>query len=151
VAAVKEPGRAVIREAQAKDVPALARLAGELGYATAESQMRRRFERVVADPEHRVYVAESSTGAVIGWVHVHLTRFLATDIRGEIAGLIVDSTARSRGLGAQLLRAAEDWTKAQGAALLVLRSNLTREDAHRFYRRLGYTVTKTSLNFHKTL
>jgi hypothetical protein len=34
---VKEDGRVVIREAQAKDIPALARLAGELGYATAES------------------------------------------------------------------------------------------------------------------
>ena len=127
----------VIREAQAKDIPALARLAGELGYATAESEMRRRFERVAADPEHRVYVAESAAGEVIGWVHVHLTRYLATDIRGEIAGLIVDSTGRSRGIGAQLLRAAETWTKAEGATLLSLRSNITRKDAHRFYERAG--------------
>jgi ribosomal protein S18 acetylase RimI-like enzyme len=148
---VKEDGRVLIREAQAKDIPALARLAGELGYATAESEMRRRFERVVSDPEHRTYVAESAAGEVIGWVHVHLTRHLATDARGEIAGLIVDSTVRSRGIGAQLLRAAENWTKAQGAALLSLRSNVTRKDAHRFYERQGYTVTKTSLNLRKQL
>ena len=141
----------VVREAQAQDIPALARLAGELGYPTEESQMRRRFDRVMTDPEHRVYVAESVAGAVIGWVHVHLTRYLATDLRGELAGLIVAATARSRGIGAQLLGAAEAWTRAQGAELLSLRSNVTRKDAHRFYERLGYTVTKTSLNFRKAL
>ena len=141
----------VIREVQARDIPALARLAGQLGYATEESQMRGRFDRVITDPEHGVWVAESTAGEVIGWVHVHLTRYLATDIRGELAGLIVDSTVRSRGIGAQLLRAAEHWTKAHGAELLSLRSNVTRKDAHRFYERQGYTVSKTSLNFRKTL
>ncbi len=113
--------------------------------------MRSRFERVVEDQEHRVYVAESVAGDVIGWVHVHLTRYLATDIRGEIAGLIVDSTARSQGIGAELLRAAEEWAKTQGGAVLSLRSNATRKDAHRFYERAGYAVTKTSLNFRKSL
>jgi len=140
-----------IREARAPDVPALARLAGELGYPTDEAQMRRRFERVVPDPEHRVFVAVNTTGDVIGWVHVYLTSWLATDVRGEIAGLIVDSTARSRGIGQRLLEAAEDWTKRHGAAVLSLRSNVIRKDAHRFYERLGYTVTKTSLNFRKSL
>ena len=148
---MNQAARGSIREAEAKDIPTLARLAGELGYATGEAQMRRRFERVAADPEHRVYVAETATGTVIGWIHVHLTRYLATDIRGEIAGLIVDATVRSQGIGAQLLRAAEDWTKAKGGAVLSLRSNVVRKDAHRFYERSGYAVTKTSLNFRKSL
>jgi ribosomal protein S18 acetylase RimI-like enzyme len=151
VAAVKQVARVEIREARAEDIPALARLAGELGYATDEAQMRHRFERVAADPEHRVYVAEAAAGTVVGWVHVHLTRYLATDIRGEIAGLIVASSARSQGIGARLLSAAENWTKAQGGAVLSLRSNVVRKDAHRFYERSGYAVTKTSLNFRKSL
>jgi len=140
-----------IREARAGDVPALAWLAGELGYPTDEPQMRLRFERVAPDREHQVFVAESAAGGVMGWVHVYLTRWLATDVRGEIAGLIVDSTARNRGVGQELLQAAERWTKANGGAVLSLRSNIIRRDAHRFYQRLGYEVTKTSLNFRKTL
>jgi len=113
--------------------------------------MRLRFERVAPDREHHVLVAESAAGEVIGWIHVYLTRWLATDVRGEIAGLIVDSTARNRGVGQRLLQAAESWTKEHGGAVLSLRSNIIRKDAHRFYRRLGYEVTKTSLNFGKTL
>lgn len=148
---MKEGPDVWIREARADDVPALARLAGELGYPTDEAQMRHRFERVAPDREHRVFVAETVTGGVIGWVHVHLTRWLATEIRGEIAGLIVDSTARNRGIGARLLLAAESWTKEHGGKVLSLRSNVTRKDAHRFYERLGYAVTKTSLNFRKQL
>lgn len=140
-----------IREATAQDVPALARLAGELGYPTDEAQMRRRFERVARDGEHGAFVAETGSGRVVGWVHVHLSRNLATDIRGELAGLIVDATERNQGVGAHLLRAAEVWAKAQGAAMLSLRSNVIRKDAHRFYERLGYAVTKTSLNFRKEL
>ncbi len=151
MAAVSPATRVSIREARAEDVPALARLAGELGYVTAEGQMRLRFERVVADQEHCVYVAESAAGNVIGWAHVHLTRHLATDLRGELAGLIVDSAARSQGIGAQLLRAAEEWTKAQGGAMLSLRSNVIRKDAHRFYERAGYAAAKTSLQFRKPL
>lgn len=140
-----------IREARAGDVAALARLAGELGYPSDDAQMRRRFGRVAADQEHVVLVAESAAAGVVGWVHVHLTRHLVTEIRGELGGLVVDSSARSQGIGAGLLRAAEEWTKAKGGDLLSLRSNVIRKDAHRFYERLGYSVTKTSLNFRKTL
>ena len=147
---MKETGGLVIREAHAKDIPALARLSGELGYPSDVSQMRRRYERVASDREHRVFVAVSG-GEVVGWVHVHLTRWLATDSRGEIAGLIVDSTARGHGLGRRLMQAAETWTKEHGGATLSLKSNAIRKEAHVFYERLGYAVTKTSLNFRKEL
>ena len=151
MAAVGPPSPIEIRAARAKDIPALARLAGELGYPTGEAEMRRRFDRVAEDPEHAALVAETGSGEVVGWVHVHLTRWLATPTRGELAGLIVAATARNQGIGARLLRAAEEWTKAHGGAVLSLRSNVVRKDAHRFYERAGYAVTKTSLNFRKTL
>jgi GNAT superfamily N-acetyltransferase len=139
----------VIREARATDVPALARLSGELGYATDASQMARRFARVSADKQHHVFVAEQSRGAVVGWVQVHFTRWLASDPRGEVVGLVVSSEARGRGIGRRLMQAAERWTKQHGGTRVALRSNILRKETHAFYQRLGYTVTKTSLNFHK--
>jgi len=146
---VKESPRSTIREARAADVPALARLAGELGYASSKEQMTRRFARVSADKEHRIFVAEDASGAVIGWVQVHFTRWLASDARGEVVGLVVAAGARGRGIGRRLMEAAETWTKAQGGTLLALRSNILRKETHTFYEKLGYTVTKTSLNFSK--
>ena len=141
----------MIREARAADVPALTRLCGQLGYGSSEPQVQRRFERICEDREHRVFVAEDSTGAVVGWVQVHLTRWLATDLRGDVAGLIVSAEARGLGVGRQLTQAAEAWTKEQGGLMLSLRSNIVRKEAHAFYQHLGYTVSKTSLNLKKEL
>lgn len=141
----------VIREARVADVPALTRLCGQLGYASDEAQVLRRFERVRADREYRIFVAEDATGAVVGWVQVHLTRWLAADLRGEVAGLIVADSARGHGVGRQLMQAAEAWTKEQGGPTLSLRSNVVRKEAHAFYQHLGYTVSKTSLNLKKEL
>jgi GNAT superfamily N-acetyltransferase len=151
VAAVNAGSQGLIRAARAADVAALARLAGELGYPTAENQMQRRLERVAADAAHRVFVAEDSAGVVVGWVQVNFTRFLASDPRGEVLGLVVAAGSRGRGLGRQLMQAAEQWTREQGGTLLSLRSNIVRKETHRFYERLGYTVTKTSLNFQRAV
>ena len=96
----------VVREARAADVPALTRLCGQLGYGSGEAQVQRRFERICEDREHRIFVAEDSAGAVVGWVQVHLTRWLASDLRGEVAGLIVSAEARGHGVGRQLMQAA---------------------------------------------
>jgi GNAT superfamily N-acetyltransferase len=151
VAAVSESPLVVIREAGATDLPALTELCGELGYASDLAQVKRRFDRVAADREHRIFVAEPAAGAVVGWVQVHFTRWLASDARGEVVGLVVSPEARGCGIGRQLMQAAEAWTKEQGGVLLVLRSNILRKETHLFYQRLGYAATKTSLNFHKAL
>jgi len=140
-----------IRAARAVDVPVLAQLAGELGYPTATGQMERRFARVTTDADHQVFVAEDAAGTVVGWVQVNYTRFLASDPRGEVLALVVAAGSRGRGLGRQLMQAAEQWTRDQGGTQLSLRSNIVRKETHVFYERLGYQVTKTSLNFQKPL
>ena len=151
MAAVSEQSPIVIREARVGDVAALTRLAGELGYPAEESQIHRRFEHVLADKDQQIFVAEESGGEVVGWVHVHLGRWLVVDPRGEVMGLIVSPALRGRGVGRRLMQAAEVWTQQQGGTLLTLRSNIVRKEAHVFYERIGYQVTKTSLNFSKTL
>ena len=151
MAAVNENPWALIREARVADIPALTQLCGELGYPSEESQVKRRLARVNEDKENRIIVAEDAAGAVIGWVQVHFTRWLASDPRGEVVGLVVSSQSRGRGIGRKLMQAAETWTKEQGGAQVAVRSNLIRKETHVFYQRLGYTVTKTSLNFRKAV
>ena len=90
-------------------------------------------------------------GEVVGWVQVHFTRWLASDARGEVLGLVVASKMRGRGIGRQLMQMAEGWTKERGGSLVALRSNILRKETHIFYQRLGCEVTKTSLYFKKPL
>lgn len=139
-----------IRTAVAGDAAALARLSGELGYATEVAQMTRRVARVLADAEHRVFVAEAEEGGpVIGWLQVHLTKIIESEPRGEIVGLVVAMDARGRGIGRKLVKAAEAWTKAQGAESVGVRCNTTRAEAQAFYERLGFRAAKTQISFRK--
>jgi GNAT superfamily N-acetyltransferase len=51
----------------------------------------------------------------------------------------VRNDMRSQGIGAALMGAAEGLAVERGCYRVQLTSNTKREDAHRFYRRLGYS------------
>lgn len=67
----------------------------------------------------------------------------------EIESVHVRSDTRSRGIGAQLLRAAEDIAQDRRCYRIQLTSRNVREDAHRFYLANGYG--QTSQGFKKFL
>ena len=56
-----------------------------------------------------------------------------------IAHVRVAADRRGQGLGAALIADAEARARASGAVLLQFTTNAARTDAHRFYRRLGFT------------
>jgi GNAT superfamily N-acetyltransferase len=59
----------------------------------------------------------------------------------EIESVHVRSDMRSRGIGAQLLAAAEALAQERGCYRIQLTSRNVREDAHRFYLANGYEQT----------
>jgi GNAT superfamily N-acetyltransferase len=59
----------------------------------------------------------------------------------EIESVHVREDMRSRGVGAQMLRAVEDLARQRGCYRVQLTSRNVREDAHRFYRANGYGQT----------
>jgi GNAT superfamily N-acetyltransferase len=98
-----------------------------------------------------VFVAETQDAGVIGWIHVSKQPLLETDMRAEINGLVVAEGQRSRGAGAKLLAAAEDWARQRGCKGMSVRSNVIRERAHQFYERNDYEHYKTQKSFRKRL
>ncbi|MGD2252893.1 MAG: GNAT family N-acetyltransferase [Anaerolineales bacterium] len=142
---------AIIREASASDAGEIARLAEQLGYATTPEQAAQRMASVLSDDEHQVFVAEDTSGGIVGWAHVFGARRLVSDRFAEIGGLVVDEVRRGEGVGKALLARAEAWAMEGGYGAVRIRSNVVREGALGFYEHLGYRCQKQQNAFFKPL
>ena len=140
----------LIREITPDDDGAAAGLSAELGYAVSADFMRARIEFLLSQADHVVYVA-CLAGTVAGWIDVSIAHHLQAESRAEIGGLVVAAKVRSQGIGRLLVARAEQWAQDRGLASMLVRSRVTREDAHRFYLREGYARNKTSAVFTKEL
>jgi GNAT superfamily N-acetyltransferase len=132
------------------DADAVARLSGELGYPTEPAVMRQRIQAICGAPDRALFVACRS-GDVVAWIDMAIVHHVQAEARAEIGGLVVASGARGRGIGARLVARGEQWAVERGLGTVVVRSQIKREAAHRFYEREGYTRTKTSAVFSKAV
>ncbi len=88
---------------------------------------------------------------VVGWIDVGIVHHLQSEPYGEIGGFVVTQNHRGSGIGKDLLAHAEVWIRERGVRRALVRSQLMREAAHRFYKREGYSQVKTSAVFEKQL
>lgn len=140
-----------IRAATEADVPRLADLAGQLGYAADAAAVAERLPRILADTDAGLLVAADEADLAIGWLHVEIKNSLLSALDAQIMGLVVDESWRSAGVGAALVASAEAWAAERGCREMLVATRVTRERAHVFYRREGYELLKTSHVFSKRL
>ena len=134
--------RIVIRAARRTDVAEIGRLFAILGYPMEDEVLDRRFAAFESAGESAL-VAEGPEGtSLIGLATLHATPVLhrAGGV-GRVTALVVDPSARGRGIGRALMTAAEEWAVARDCVLMEVTSNRRRLDAHQFYERCGYTAT----------
>lgn len=139
-----------IRARKPDDDERIAELAGQLGYPGSSREVRTRLDRMRDPDQYGLYVAVLD-GRVVGWIGLYIFRTVETDGHAEISGLVVDDACRSRGVGAALVRAGEAWARERGCDTITVRTNVTRERAHAFYRREGYEWAKRQETFKKRL
>lgn len=139
-----------VRGAQIADSRAMAMLAVQLGYECTDAQVQQRLRDMNDPKEHCVLVALLAA-QVAGWVAVSLFRSVELDPFAEITGLVVDESLRSRGIGKELLHAAEVWAVGADCSVISVHSSITRERAHQFYSSNGYELIKTQNFFFKNL
>ena len=140
----------MIRRAVADDIPAIARLAAQLGGATELSQLTPRLQRIVEHASHAVFVCEGDTGPC-GFAAAEHRLLLALGEWVELTSLVVDEDAQRQGYGAQLVSAVEAWATRRAVTQVLVRSSVTRTAAHAFYPSLGYTHLKTQHVYSKTM
>lgn len=147
---MRTPAGPTVRLATLADAAAIARLSGQLGYASTTAETARRLTDLNGNGEHAVFVADSS-GTPLGWIHVAMSHSLLADTPAEIAGLVIEEHHRGWGIGRALMEHAEQWARNKGCRSVRLRSNVVRFRAHAFYEGLGYQVTKSQKVFCKDL
>jgi GNAT superfamily N-acetyltransferase len=89
-----------------------------------------------------VLVAERH-GVVVGMCQLLVFRHFQGrgGLCAELESVHVRADCRQRGIGSALVRAAVDEAQARGCYRVQLTSNTVRDDAHRFYRGLGFEPT----------
>ena len=132
----------MIRRATPSDVPAIARLAAQLGGATDLDGLPARLAKIMDQATHAVFVAEGDDGPC-GFTAAEHRLVLPLGEWVELVSLLVDEPARRQGLGTQLVAAAEAWAMRRGVERVVVRSSTSRDAAHAFYPALGYDLHKT--------
>ncbi|MFF8962104.1 GNAT family N-acetyltransferase [Streptomyces globisporus] len=137
-----------IRPATPDDLPAVvAMLADDPLGAQRESPddltpYREALQRLADDPNQHVVVAVRRN-RVVGTLQLTIIPGLSRrgSTRSIIEGVRIHGDERGSGLGTQLIQWAVDESRRQNCQLVQLTSDVTREDAHRFYERLGFTAS----------
>lgn len=97
--------------------------------------------------ERIVLVAQdAASGRIVGTVQVVLRQPENQPHRADIAKMLVCREARRRGVGAMLMRAAEEAAREAGKTVLVL-DTVTGGDAERLYERVGWTKAGVIPNY----
>jgi ribosomal protein S18 acetylase RimI-like enzyme len=86
----------------------------------------------------------SQHGRIVGTLTLAVFR-IPTGVRAWIEDVVVDSSARGKGMGEALSREAIRLARAKGARTVELTSRPSREAANRLYRRMGFQVRDTNV------
>jgi GNAT superfamily N-acetyltransferase len=128
----------LVRPARASDAEALVPVFEDWSHPQPADVIAERLRAWADEPRAKVLVAELD-GAVVGLAAVSASLHVARPGRfGRLAGLAVRDDARRRGVGAALVRAAEELARGWGCDRLEATSSRWREEAPAFYAALGY-------------
>ena len=139
-----------IRRLSVDDAEAAAELSSQLGYPSSPGDFRERIEELSRTTD-RIAFAAVIDGQIVGWIDAAMERHLQYAASAVIGGLVVREDMRGMGVGRRLCVEVEEWARSKSVPVVRVRSQIKREDAHRFYLRDGYSKVKTSLVFEKSV
>jgi GNAT superfamily N-acetyltransferase len=121
---------------------AMARLLPQLNPRLTVPDMDR-LQRLVADPAVTLLVARDGD-EIVGTttVIVYTTPFW---IKARLDEVVVDVSARGKGVGAALVKASLDLAREKGVEVVELQSGVHRAEANRLYPRMGFKLRETNV------
>lgn len=139
-----------IRDFRQSDISGICRLINnELGYDVSVSELDFRIVQMMKEKHYHIFTAEHDS-RIVGFCGLQAS--LAFEIPGRVMRIIalaVDAEYQRQGLGARLLREAEEYGRKNQTSLILVNSGLPRTGAHRFYEKHGFF--KKGYNFCKRI
>lgn len=108
----------------------------------------------MAKPSTDVLLAVSNDGTLLGFAEVGLRSYAEgceTSPVGYVEGCYVDESARRRGIGRALMRAAEDWARSKGCTEMASDTEAHNEASQEAHERLGYERVETIVVYRRSL
>jgi ribosomal protein S18 acetylase RimI-like enzyme len=149
----------VFRKARLQDLRAMLELLndGKVGNVLEriEEPMPRLYTDAFAlldsDPNQRLLVGEID-GRVVASLQLTFIPGIAHQgaWRAQVEAVRVAREFRGRGIGEAMMRHAIALARERGCALVQLTTNKARDDAQRFYRRLGFTASHEGMKLRLT-
>ena len=144
----------VLRDARREDVPAIVRmLADDALGATRErngdplpQSYYDAFEAMAREPNNRLLVAEMGS-ELVGTMQLVFIRGLSHQgaTHALIEAVRVERPLRGQGIGRRMIAVAVATAREHGCHTVQLSSHKSRTDAHRFYERLGFTMSHVGM------
>lgn len=139
----------LIRPMEPRDAAEVCVLTQQLGYDRPLEQIAIWIESLANRTEQQAAFVACVAGGVVGWVEISIEHTLQSSPYSLIGGLVVKQGFRGQQIGLRLCERAESWSWQHGVPSVRVTSRSTRKDAHRFYLRNGYHLTKVSHVFEK--
>lgn len=125
-------------------VQAFARLIPQLSKSSPPPTEAELNEMVLAQASDVLVALDSDTHEILGSLTLVVFR-IPTGVRAWIEDVVVDDSARGRGVGEALNQFALDLARAKGAKTIDLTSRPSRAAANRLYQRLGFLPRETNV------
>jgi aminoglycoside 6'-N-acetyltransferase I len=102
-----------------------------------------------------ILVAQASDGTLAGFLEAGMRSYAdgcdASHAVGYVEGWYVREKWRQQGIGAELLRAAEDWARGQGCIEMASDTAIENQVSQRAHEALGFEVAERSVLYRKAL
>lgn len=120
----------------------------QLAYQPEILETRRLIAEALTSSSENIFVCVDE-GIAVGFIHITTYRSLLVGVAINIIGLAVSSGYQHQGIGRELMQLVEDDARKRSIHTIRLNSGIERQNAHRFYQELGFSVDKTQLRLSK--
>jgi GNAT superfamily N-acetyltransferase len=128
----------VIRQAVPSDSEAVAVLLGELGYPKTDVFAHAKLQQLAKKENDRVFVAVEE-GKTVGFASCHMMPLIHEEYNlCRVTALVVLPAHRRRKIATRLMNTVEQYAEKSGCGRVEITCGQRRQDAHRFYERIGY-------------